>query len=501
MADVQEDSVSFEIQASAEKANEEISKLTSNMGKLNKVVSSLKIGAWVAGMKAVTNSVVGFISKTSDMINANNMFKISVGEVSDKTQDFLDKAQKLAGLDPTKTMEAFSSFARITKSFGLPKEEIDIMSRNLTQLTADISATGRSWEESMKKVRSGLVGELEPMRAIGVALDKNTVQQTMNSLGINKRYDELTRLQKTEMLYYQMMKSTENIQGTMAKTMLSPTQALRVMKTEFLALARDVGTIFIPIFMKIIPVVRAVVQILGEAVRWIAGFFGIDLKKFEIQTEDIGDNIGGIGNNIDNVGKKAKKTKKELDKMLMPFDELNNVKFDTGDKSGSGSGSGAGAVGGGSLGLDLPEYDMFKGMSQEINEQVEQIKNKIKEMMPLIVTIAGLATAIFAGIKIADFVMWLAKVIEAFKTLSEFAGALQIIGGVFMIIGGAISYVAGIFDILNPKVDYIIGLLKALARSCFGCRRNPTITSRSNGCTCSRNCRTCWNTRSNNMAI
>ena len=388
MADVQEDSVSFEIQASAEKANEEISKLTSNMGKLNKVVSSLKIGAWVGGMKAITNSVVGFISKTSDMINANNMFKMSVGEVTKETQEFLDKAEKLAGLDPAKTMNAFATYSRILKGFKLPDKEIDLMSRNLTQLTADISALGYDWDNAMQKVRSGISGEIEPMRNIGVALDKNTIQQTMNALGIKKRYDELTRLQKTELLYYQIMKSTQTMQGAMAKTMLSPAQALRVMKTEFLALARDIGTVFIPIFMKIIPVVRAVVQVLGEAVRWLAGFFGIDLKQFEIRTDDIDTNIGDIGDGIDNVGKTAKKTKKELDKMLMPFDELNNIKLETPDTT-SGGGSGSGGVGGGgSLGLDLPQYDMFKGMSQEINDQVAEIKKKIEEWKPLLITLA-----------------------------------------------------------------------------------------------------------------
>lgn len=500
MADVEEGSVSFNFKASAENASQQVQKLTNNLGKLNNVVSALKVGAWVAGIGAIGKSAMNFISKANDMINANNMFKISVGEVSDKTQEFFDKAEKLTKLDPTKTMNAFASFSRILTGFQLPKDEVDLMSRNLTQLTADLSATGLTWDNAMQKVKSGISGEIEPMRAIGVALDQNTLQQTANTLGIKQRVSEMTRAQKTELLYYQMMKSTANIQGTMAKTIMSPTQALRMMKTEMLALARDIGTVLIPIFLKVIPVVRAVIQVIGEAVRWIAKLFGVDLKQFVIQTQDIDDNIGGVDNGIDNIGKTAKKTKKELDKMLMPFDELNNVKFDTGDTSGSGSSSGSTGVGG-SLGLDLPEYDMFKGLSEDINNQVDQIKNKIKEMLPLIITIAGLSATIFTGLKIADFVMWLSKVVTAFKELMPFVDKIKTVSGIFLTIGGALLYVKGIFDILNPQVNFLKGVLEALARSCIGSRWNFIDTTGNNSSSCSRDSRSSRNTRGNNMEI
>ena len=60
--------------------------------------------------------------------------------------------------------------------------------------------------------------EIEPMRAIGVALDKATLQQTMYSLGIDRTYDSLTRAQKTELLYYQIMTQTTKMQGELGRT-------------------------------------------------------------------------------------------------------------------------------------------------------------------------------------------------------------------------------------------------------------------------------------------
>ena len=441
MADVQEDSVFFGIEATSKGATREVNKLTSSIGKLNKVVSALKIGTWIAGIKGMATTASNAIEKTLQLVSAENKFKLVVGEASQATQEFLNKAEKLGKLDMAKVKDAYASFASLTKGFHLPEKEVDLMSRNLTQLVADMSAFGFGWDNAMQKVKSGISGEIEPMRAIGVALDKNTLQQTANALGIKRKVDEMTRAQKTELLYYQMMKSTEHIQGTMAKTIMSPTQALRIMKTEFLTLAREVGAVFIPIMMKIIPVVRAVVAVLLDAVRWIAKFFGIDISNFEIQLDTVDTGLKNIDNGIGDIGDTTKKTKKELDKMLMGFDELNNITFNK--NNGTGSGTGTIGAGGGSLGIDLPEYDMFKGLTDDISAQVENIKNKIEEWKPVIIAVTALAGALFLAFKFAEFVKYLADIKKAF---SELGGLdfFRIVAGLALEITGATLIFMGV---------------------------------------------------------
>ena len=263
----------------------------------------------------------------------------------------------------------------------------------------------------------------------------------------------MTRAQKTELAYYQIMHATQYAQGNMARTMLTPANAIRILQTEFRQLGRAIGSVFIPIAMKIIPVIRAITQVLTELARKLAALFGFKIEDYDFSAGAVQDISTAFGDMEDNVNG----TTKALKKMLMPFDELNNVNFDT----GSGSG-GIGGIGGGSLGLDTYDYDMFAGASDEMNKKVQEIKDNFQKMLPII-TAVGIALTTMWGIgKIANFVLWIKKVADAFKFLAPIAGVLKIIGGVISTVAGVILYIKGILDILNPKLSYIKGLIEAI---------------------------------------
>ena len=50
------------------------------------------------------------------------------------------------------------------------------------------------------------------MRAVGVALDEATLQETAYALGIDRTVSSMTRAQKTQLLYYQIMTKTATMQ-------------------------------------------------------------------------------------------------------------------------------------------------------------------------------------------------------------------------------------------------------------------------------------------------
>lgn len=265
------------------------------------------------------------------------------------------------------------------------------------------------------------------MRKWGIALDQATLQETAYALGINKRVAEMTRAQKTELAYYQIMHATQYAQGNMARTMLTPANAIRILQTEFKQLGRAIGSVFIPIALKIIPVIRAITQILTELARKLAALFGFKIEDYDFSAstvQDIGASFGDLEDNVNG-------TTKALKKMLMPFDELNNVNFDTGGGSG-----GIGGVGGGSLGLDTYDYDMFAGASDEVNKKVEQIKNTFEKLKPIIIAVGGALAAIWAIDKIVKFKEWLDKVKAASSELSTVLQLALVIGGAFLIYKG-----------------------------------------------------------------
>lgn len=421
--------INWTVKATADQASDSVKKLSNNVSGLSKVLKLVNFTAFIASCKRIGTTIYGLVNQTSQYIQKMNQFKSIMGDSAKEAQNFVDKAERILGLDPEQMMGSLSSFQTLTRGFGIASDEAYKMSKNLTQLAADMSSfTGESMDLALQRIKSGISGEIEPMRKWGIALDQATLQETAYALGINKRVAEMTRAQKTELAYYQIMHATQYAQGNMARTMLTPANAIRILQTEFKQLARAIGSVFIPIALKIIPVVRAIVQILTELARKLAALFGFKISDYDFSAstvQDIGASFGDLEDNVNG-------TTKALKKMLMPFDELNNVNFDT----GGGSGGGIGGVGGGSLGLDTYDYDMFAGATDEVNKKVQQIKDTFEKLKPVVIAVGGILAGLWAIDKIVTFIEWLKRVKAVSNELSTVLQLALVIGGAFLIYKG-----------------------------------------------------------------
>lgn len=417
MAEVVQDEISIEIKSKADDAAKSVKTLSGELKNLNTAIAGLGFAGLFKGLKQIGSTMFSFTEKMSNYIQTMNQFRIVMGSSTQEAEKFISKAEDILGLDPQKLQTSLATFKSLAETFGISSENAYKMSQNLTQLAADMSTfKGISFDQSLQKIKSGFVGEIEPMRAVGVALDKATLQETAYKLGIDRRIDSMTRAQKTELLYYQMMTATEQMQGNMAKNLLTPATAIRQIQTEFAKLGRAIGSIFIPMLMKVLPYIRAITELAGEAAQAIAAMFGFKLGDYAADISDIGASLGDVGGGISDIGTGAKKAAKELNKMLMPFDELNNISLE--NKAG---GSGSGGIGGvgGSLGIPIKEYDMFANASDEMRKKIDSIKEAIKGLLPVIKNVAIALGSLWVIKKILDFIIYLSKVKTAFSTLKQ----------------------------------------------------------------------------------
>ena len=418
MAEVVQDEISISIKSSADDAAKSVKTLSSELKGLDAALKGLSIAGLLNGFKKMGSSIFSFTEKMSNYIQTMNQFRIVMGSSTKEAQKFVNSAQDILGLDPQQMQSSLATFKSLGESFGISSNNAYIMSKNLTQLAADMSTfKGISFEQSLQKIKSGFVGEIEPMRAVGVALDKATLQETAYRLGIEQRIDTMTRAQKTELLYYQMMTATTQMQGSMAKNLMTPATAIRQIQMEFAQLGRAIGSIFIPMLMKTLPYIRAITELATEAAQALADMFGFKMKDFQVSANDVAVSLGDVGAGIEDIGSGAGKAAKELRKMLMPFDELNNVNFES-TASGSGIGSALGV--GGSLGIPLEQYDMFANASDEMRKNIDKIKESLKGLVPVIKNVALVMGALWIGKKILDFIIYLGKVKDAFSTLKSF---------------------------------------------------------------------------------
>jgi hypothetical protein len=368
--------------------------------------------AKLVSLKAIAEYLGNAVAKFNDFYEATDLFHNAMGNLSGEADTLIGKMQGLLGVDPTKAMTYMATIQSLGTSFGLASDKAYILSKNLTQLAYD---EGSYWNkdvaETFTAMSSAISGEIEPIRRLGIDLSQARLQQELLALGFNKQVSSLSQADKAVLRYIAIMKQTANVQGNLAQTIQSPANQIKILKAQLDMLAKSVGSLLYPAMKSILPPLIAAVQLIREFVQWVAKLMGVKVV-FTDFTKSAG-SVGGIGDAMDDTTDSTKKAAKALKDYTMGFDELNII-----DPTQGSSGSGGGASAGNILGdVDLSGYDMFKQYNEEFAKQIDAIKQKIKDMLPII---GAIATAL-ALWKIVDFLTDVATAISKMTELQKLA--------------------------------------------------------------------------------
>lgn len=368
--------------------------------------------AKLVSLKAIAEYLGNAVAKFNDFYEATDLFHNAMGNLSGEADTLISKMQGLLGVDPTKAMTYMATIQSLGTSFGLTSDKAYILSKNLTQLAYD---EGSYWNkdvaETFTAMSSAISGEIEPIRRLGIDLSQARLQQELLALGFNKQVSSLSQADKAVLRYIAIMKQTSNVQGNLAQTIQSPANQIKILKAQLDMLAKSVGSLLYPAMKSILPPLIAAVQLIREFVQWVAKLMGVKVVFTDFTKS--ADSVGGIGDAMDDTTDSTKKAAKALNDYTMGFDELNII-----DPTQGSSGSGGGASAGNILGdVDLSGYDMFKQYNEEFAKQIDAIKQKIKDMLPII----GAVTAALALWKIVDFLTDVATAISKMTDLQKLA--------------------------------------------------------------------------------
>ena len=368
--------------------------------------------AKLVSLKAIAEYLGNAVAKFNDFYEATDMFTVSMGEMTESASRFINKMESLLGIDPTEAMNNMANVYSMVHSFGMASDKAYTLSQNLTQLGYDLaSLKNMNPSETFTKLRSAMAGELEPVLQLGVDISQARLQQELLELGFNKQISTLSQADKATLRYIAIMKQLTYVQGNLGETLASPANMIRMLKAQLNNLARDIGALLYPALKSILPPLIAAVELIREFVQWVAKLMGAKTTFTDFTKS--ADSVSGIGDAMDDTADSTKKAAKALKDYTMGFDELNII-----DPTQGSSGSGSGASAGNILGdVDLSGYDMFKQYNEEFAKQIDAIKQKIKDMLPII----GAVTAALALWKIVDFLTDVATAISKMTDLQKLA--------------------------------------------------------------------------------
>ena len=471
------ESLELEIKANSKKAVDGIEALTQSLGKLKTATKNglglsavsaqltsmsssskkasdsftdlfYKVKTGANALKEFGTKIVFVIKKSNDYTENMNLFSVAMGEYANEAKQYAETVSSAMGIDSSDWIRAQGVFMTMATGFGIAGDRAAIMSKNLTQLGYDLSSFDNGdIENMMDKLKSGLAGELEPLRAIGYDLSQAKLEATALKLGIDKSVSSMTQAEKAQLRYYAIMTQVTVAQGDMARTLTDPANQIRVLKAEFNMAAREIGNIFIPALNATLPYLIAGARVIKLLASSIASLFGYEMPEVDYS------GIGAMGNAAEGTSsamEDATESAKKLKSYMLGFDELNVINPNTDSSSGADD-----ALSG--FDFELPEYDFLKGLSEN---KVAEIVEDMKEWLGITEDIDSWADLFETRLgKILIAVGLVGGAFAAWKITSGFIKAFNGIGSLFGKKGiGNIGDTGGKSGISSPKT-----ILKGLA--------------------------------------
>lgn len=341
----------------------------------------LKVGAAVGlafGVGALINFGKESIKLASDIQEVQNVIDVTFGQGARQIEEFAQSAAAAFGLSELSAKQYTGTMGAMLKSSGLATDQAQEMSTTLAGLAGDMASFyNLDTDTAFEKIRSGISGEIEPLRQLGINMSVANLEAYALSQGITKSYNAMSYAEQTLLRYNYLLSVTTDAQGDFARTSGSFANQVRLLQLNFDQLRIAVGNALIPIAQAVLPSINAIIEGLTKLAQVFAQvtalLFG---KSAEVKavsgiassagaaadaTDKLADSTAGAGN-------AAKKAAKDMKGVLAGFDELNILADNAADSVGGAAGGIGGGVDASIPELELPSYESELGEVDQLGE-------------------------------------------------------------------------------------------------------------------------------------
>ena len=274
------DKLGDEIAKSVQKQNEftnEVEESASKMGLLKTLASG--IGLYF-GLSEAKQQIGSAISYASDLQEVQNVVDTAFKGSEDVVNKWASTTLESFGLNELSAKKFAGTMGAMLKSSGMSGDAVGEMSMRITELAGDMASFyNLEGEEAFNKIRSGISGETEPLKQLGINMSVANLEAFALSQGIKESYNEMTQAEQVTLRYNYLLKATADAQGDFADTSNSFANQQKLLSENWRAFTGELANNFLPTLTMGLMALNNSVKFLSE--NWailsplIAGVVGI----------------------------------------------------------------------------------------------------------------------------------------------------------------------------------------------------------------------------------
>ena len=319
-------------------AKESTDNISNNFsGMLKKLVagfSAVKIG------KALLDIGKAAVSAASDLEEVQNVVDVTFGDGASKIEAWAKNAGSQFGLTETQAKRFTSTLGAMMKSAGLTGDEIVDMSTDMAGLAADMASFyNLDFDTAFQKIRSGISGETEPLKQLGINMSVANLNAFALQKGLSKTFEQMTQGEQTMLRYQYLMAATSDAQGDFARTSDGYANSMRTLETNVENLKTKLGEILLPAVTEVVSGLNDMLDKLTpkQERTVLDDFADIDLKTADklAAIKETSENAHSLAVQLDSIART--KTGKAVSAVQSLADELTAIDLDQEKSSAVGS--------------------------------------------------------------------------------------------------------------------------------------------------------------------
>ena len=224
------------------------------------------------------------IEAASDLQEVQNVVDVTFGDGAKKIEAWAKTAGSQFGLTETQAKKFTSTLGAMMKSSGLAGDEIVEMSTDMAGLAADMASFyNLDFDTAFQKIRSGISGETEPLKQLGINMSVANLNAFALQKGLSKTFDEMTQGEQVMLRYQYLMQATADAQGDFSRTMDGFANAKRLFETNLETLKTNLGGFLLDV---VNPVINGINQMFAALTQEPERTIIDDVNEIDVDTAE-----------------------------------------------------------------------------------------------------------------------------------------------------------------------------------------------------------------------
>ena len=201
----------------------------------------------VNGLESLIGKMGNAVTASSDLTEEINKSGVIFGSAAKDVVAWSETTTESMGVSQRAALQATGQFGALFRQMGDLPAAAAATSENLVQMAADLSSIYNiPIDQALLKLRSGLAGEIEPLRSVNIFMNEHIVANKAVELGLAASTDAVSESAKVHARYALIVEQAAIAQGDQARTVNELAGAQRKLTAETEDGAAKLGNVFRP---------------------------------------------------------------------------------------------------------------------------------------------------------------------------------------------------------------------------------------------------------------